>query len=405
VHARVELRRQCAQQEPVFVVELAELLVGDHQRQRLRCSLPLQRHSDEGGVALPAACEDRDAGVCPVPRHPGPPAAREQIGLRGCGDVRCRAPGDHQRARHEIAAGPRDHRCTARLEQVDRGARDLVKHLPEVGAVEPPVEVERERLQPLQAASEAVPPLGRVLHLGEDARLLDRQAGEPADAPRQLHLLVGEVAALAAVPQLGEGQHALPDAERDDKLGVVAEPAHQVALGTVQPGVLPRRDDHRPAAADGHRVRGEVVDRVLSPPPLRGVEHTVVVADQGAQDARLGVDLVDLAGGHVQRLDQPRRQRLEEVVHVAALGEVQAGVAHQLEVTAPPLQLGHEAHVVDRDAEVSGEALAERDLLAAVLARVLPPVVHEHADLALQRAHGQHQDVLQPQVDGERRQR
>ena len=57
------------------------------------------------------------------------------------------------------------------------------------------------------------------------------------------------------------------------------------------------------------------------------------------------------------------------------------------------------------DADVAGEALGERHLLAAVVARVLRPVVDEHADLALERAHGQDEHALEAHVRGERRQR
>ncbi len=153
------------------------------------------------------------------------------------------------------------------------------------------------------------------------------------------------------------------------------------------------------------RAGREVVDGILPAEPVGRVELPVVVAHEVAHDACLDVDLVDVAGVHVEDADQPRDDRLEHLVHVDALGEVEAGVAHQLEVAAARAELEQETHVVDRHADVAGEALGERDLLAAVLAFVLRPVVDEHADLALERAHGHHEHALEPHVRGERRDR
>ena len=130
----------------------------------------------------------------------------------------------------------------------------------------------------------------------------------------------------------------------------------------------------------------------------------VVVARLRADDAGVEVDLVDVAGVHVEGAEKTGGDRLEHLTHVDALGEVEARVAYQLEVAAPRVQLVHEAHVVHRDADVAGEALGERHLLAAVLARLLRPVVDHDADLALQRAHGQDEHALEARVRGERRQ-
>ena len=148
-----------------------------------------------------------------------------------------------------------------------------------------------------------------------------------------------------------------------------------------------------------------MVEGVLPAEPLALVELAVVVGDEVADDARLDVDLVDVAGVHVEGADEPRGDRLEHLVHVDALREVEAGVAHQLEVAAARVELADQAHVVGGGADVAGEALRELDLLAAVLARLLRPVEDERADLALERAHGHDEHALELHVRRERRQR
>ena len=214
-----------------------------------------------------------------------------------------------------------------------------------------------------------------------------------------------EVPALAVVEQLHQGDHVLADAQRDDELGVVPPALHEVTLRVVEPGVVHGGDHDRPAAADRHGAGGEVVDRVLLAQPLRRVELAVVVAHQVAHDAGLDVHLVDVAGVHVEGAEEPRDHRLEHLVHVDALGEVEAGVADELEVAAARVELEQEADVVHGHADVAGETLGERHLLAAELAHVLRPVEDQDADLALERAHRDDEGALEPHVRRERRQR
>ena len=79
------------------------------------------------------------------------------------------------------------------------------------------------------------------------------------------------------------------------------------------------------------------------------------------------------AGVHAERVEEPLDDRLEHFVHVLALCEVEAGVAHQLEVAAACVELVDQAHVVGGGPDIAGETL--RELVArvkAVLRRLTP---------------------------------
>ncbi len=159
---------------------------------------------------LPAPAKSSPAGVSP--RR----AALEQVRLGGREHAGRRGAGHGERAHGDVVAAAGDDRRGTHVQQVDGGARDFVQHLLQIGAVKPLIEAHRERLQALQAPRQPVAPLRREALLVEDARLVDGESGEPADAARQLDLLVGERPASAVVEELHEGDHLLADAQRDD---------------------------------------------------------------------------------------------------------------------------------------------------------------------------------------------
>ena len=97
--------------------------------------------------------------------------------------------------------------------------------------------------------------------------------------------------------------------------------------------------------------------------------------------------------------------RLEDLVHVDALGKVEARVAHQLEVVTCAPGLDHETRTFSiADADILGGALDEVDLLAAGTRRSRAgPVQDDDADVPVGGLHRDGEHALETHVRREQR--
>ena len=219
------------------------------------------------------------------------------------------------------------------MQQVQSRAGDLVEHVLKVGPVETPVEVDGERLQPLEAPRQPIAAFRRDALPVVEPCLVHGQRREPADRARQLDLVVAQVPWFPVV-QFDQSDDPVADAQGDTELRMMAELVEKFALGFVEPGVGERRDEHRPAAADRQGAGCEVVQRHLMTGPHVVIELEIVEADKDPQHAGVLIHLVHVARVHAEGVDEPRDNGLEHLGQVEALGEVETGVAHQLEIAA-----------------------------------------------------------------------
>ena len=405
VKTGAQLRRERGQQKAVLAVEVAVLLVGHHERGGLLGHVAVQRRHQKA-VAL------RDAGGHQVTtgepvagdRRHRPPAALQQLDLERREFGRRGGAGRGDAARGEVVAAAAEHGCRAHVQQVQGGVRDPVEHVLKLRALEAAVEVHRERLQALQAPGQTVAALGRDAQALDQQRLVHGQRGETAHGARQLDLVGGELARLL-IEELDEGDDPVADAQRDGELRAVARADQQLPLGVAEARIVPRGDDRRTPGRDGLGAGPGGLQRNVAAAVVEGARGLVAEADHDVQAPRLLVDLVDVAALHAQGVEEPRDHRLEHLVHVQALGEVQTGVADHLQVAPLRAQLDHEAHVVHRHREVAGDALGGCHLIGGVVAAELGAVEHHHPDLPVEGAHGNDKHALQAQVVGERPQR
>ena len=190
VQAGAELGAERGQQQPVLLVEVAAVLVGDHEGGGLQRHVALERREQQAVALRDDRSDELAAGEVLVERRRhGDAAALQQLGLDGRQLQRARAAGHGQRLRRQVLAGAAEHGGGAHVHEVERRRRDLVEHVLQLRPLEAPVQVDGERLQALQAARQPVAALRRDALALEQPRLVHGQRGEAADGPRELDLL------------------------------------------------------------------------------------------------------------------------------------------------------------------------------------------------------------------------
>jgi len=250
----------------------------------------------------------------------------------------------------------------------------------------------------LQLARKPVEPCRRAALLVVQARLVEGQGGEAADRVGELDVLGAESPRLAIVEHLDKTDHAVADPQRHAELRAVAVAPEELRLDLAQARIVGRVDDHRPTGGDRQGAGGELVKREGATDIHVLVGLSVLVADQQPQGAAVGVHLVDVAGVHVEGVKKAHDDRLQDLVHVEALGEVETGVTHQLEVAPARPRVEHQADVLDRHADVLGRALDEVHLLVAELAARPGTVEDDDPDVAVGGLHWDEQHALEAHV-------
>ena len=226
-----------------------------------------------------------------------------------------------------------------------------------------------------------------LLEALEQEGFLEGAGQELADAAHEVEVL--GVGALAGVFDVDHGDRLAVHDERDGEAALQAPALVPVDLVGRKPGVVGRADDPGLALLERRGETGVVRER--RPPAVVGVVEAVG-PDADELHQLVAVDLVDVAGGGLQRDQQAQRDEAQELVDIGRRGDelterhqvAQGGVAL--------LELAQQQCVLGGPGQHRREALQEPGDLAEVARSDVEDVEkadrlagdHErHADLAL----------------------